>query len=42
MACRISKEIAFKFNNRGNAHICRDTIIGLIQSKNLTFEKLVA
>ena len=30
------------FNNRENPHIFRDTIIGLVQSEGLTFEKLVA
>lgn len=36
------EERAFVFNNRENPHIFRDTIIGLVQSGNLTFEKLVA
>ena len=36
------EEIAFKFNNRENPHIFRDTIMGLVQSSNLTFETLVA
>lgn len=36
------EEIAFKFNNRENPYIFRDTILGLIASQNLTFEKLTA
>lgn len=35
------EERAFVFNNRENPHIFRDTIIGLVHSENLTFEKLV-
>ena len=35
------EEIAFKFNNRENPYIFRDTILGLIASDNLTFQELI-
>lgn len=36
------EERAFVFNNRENPHIFRDTVMGLVQSEHLSFDKLVA
>ena len=35
-------EFAFRFNNRDNPHLFRDTILRLIEADTLTYEALTA
>ena len=35
-------EIAFRFNNRENPYLFRDTLMKLIRSNNLSYQELVS
>jgi hypothetical protein len=35
-------EIAFRFNNRENPYLFRDTLLALIDAEHLTYKSLIA